>query len=876
MTQATYIGAVARRTRGSRVQATYFPFEGGWNIVDPPIEMRPGVLLDGENYEVHFRRGYNRCKGYERIDGQTKPSLLKYYAMGYESGSEAFSEDDEIEGQSSGATGKVLSVVAPDSGSFAGGDAVGTLILWGVSGTFTSGEALDNNTTATNGVADTTSAAKLEGESDDTLHKTYIGAASEKQRALISKVPGSGAVRGAWKYKSDIYAFRDNAGGTECVMHKATSSGWSAISLGQTLDFHMDAVELPFDSGSAEPSVGDLITAASGGTGRYRGSSLDSGTWGGGNAAGTMVLTGPSGSFANNDQLDNTTASSNNIATQDGDVLTGHELFEGETITGSFSGATGTVRRIITQSGSFQADSAEGYMVLSGVTGTFADDEPLKGSDNRIPFNSGSIPPSVGDVITGATSGASGTVREILPLDSGAWNSADADGVLVLKSVTGTFNGTENLDNTTTSDSNIATMNGDVQDFTVSAEGTNAAITLNPGGRYEFVNHNFGGHSESRRMYGADGKNNAFEFDGTYYVPIRTGMDDDTPIFIAAHKQHLFLAFDGGSLQHSSTGIPLVWSPVLGASELAVGEDITGLNIEVGDVLAVLARSDTYLLYGNNSANWDLRRFHQGSGGIKYTIQKMNVTWMMDDQGLTALSATEAFGDFLQSTVTSHIQPYIEPRLGNIQGSIRVRKKNQYRLYFDDKTGITVTVEDNQVKGLLKFRLDDQFNCMYSVKDDEESLGNETEVLLAGGDDGYVYELDSGPSFDGGEVLAWILPNYYNYGNPEISKIYRGLILEMDTQSTGTIAIIPEFNYGSDTIPTAIEQTAQLLGGGGRWNVDNWDEFLWSAPFVDEARFRINGSARNMAFLVISEATYEEPHILQGARVQYANRRLNR
>ena len=35
-------------------------------------------------------------------------------------------------------------------------------------------------------------------------------------------------------------------------------------------------------------------------------------------------------------------------------------------------------------------------------------------------------------------------------------------------------------------------------------------ITLNPNGRYDFVNENFGGSANTTRMYGADGKNPAF------------------------------------------------------------------------------------------------------------------------------------------------------------------------------------------------------------------------------------------------------------------------------------------------------------------------------------------------------------------------------
>lgn len=63
----------------------------------------------------------------------------------------------------------------------------------------------------------------------------------------------------------------------------------------------------------------------------------------------------------------------------------------------------------------------------------------------RIDFSSGSENPTYGDTVDGATSGASGTFL-FAKLTSGSWNDGDAVGELYLKSVTGTFSSSENLD----------------------------------------------------------------------------------------------------------------------------------------------------------------------------------------------------------------------------------------------------------------------------------------------------------------------------------------------------------------------------------------------------------------------------------------------
>lgn len=76
----------------------------------------------------------------------------------------------------------------------------------------------------------------------------------EAARALITAVPGSGSVRGVWLYGGVRYAFRDNAGATACVMHKATAAGWVAVTMSRLLDFT--------SGGTTAIAEGDVIIRA--------------------------------------------------------------------------------------------------------------------------------------------------------------------------------------------------------------------------------------------------------------------------------------------------------------------------------------------------------------------------------------------------------------------------------------------------------------------------------------------------------------------------------------------------------------------------------------------------------------------------------------
>lgn len=80
-------------------------------------------------------------------------------------------------------------------------------------------------------------------------------------------------------------------------------------------------------------------------------------------------------------------------------------------------------------------------------------------SITKLAFNSGSTEPSVGDTISGATSGATATVFEV-DVSSGSFGGGDAAGDIWLTNQSGTFQ-SENLDNDTTTDTNVATISGD-------------------------------------------------------------------------------------------------------------------------------------------------------------------------------------------------------------------------------------------------------------------------------------------------------------------------------------------------------------------------------------------------------------------------------
>jgi len=69
---------MATQVKMPPIATQYFPFNGGLDLVTPPIERFNGSLRFGVNVEIGVRGGYATAAGYERYDGQFKPSNAVY------------------------------------------------------------------------------------------------------------------------------------------------------------------------------------------------------------------------------------------------------------------------------------------------------------------------------------------------------------------------------------------------------------------------------------------------------------------------------------------------------------------------------------------------------------------------------------------------------------------------------------------------------------------------------------------------------------------------------------------------------------------------------------------------------------------------------
>jgi hypothetical protein len=620
---------------------------------------------------------------------------------------------------------------------------------------------------------------------------------------------------------------------------------------------------LNFDAGSADFAVGDIITGGtSAATGEVLVVTVTSGTWGGGNAAGRLVLFNVSGTFQDNEAITaaggaavaNGTASERGATNDTDDSTWLHAAIEATRTDIQAVPGSGRLLGVWLYGGvkyAFRnnAGGTAGVMFKSSTSGWTAVD-----LGRKLDFTSGGVTEIVeGNTITGAISGATALVKRVV-VTSGDWAAGTAAGYFVFISQTGTFQA-ENLN--VGASLNLATI-----------AGNSAAQTLLPSGRYEFINKNFYGSTATRRMYGCDGVNKAFEFDGTVYCPITTGMVDDTPIHIGEHKKHLFLAFRKGSVQHAAPGEPLVWAVITGPSEIGTGDEITGFANVPGGVFVVFNRNQTYLLYGSSVADWDLKLHADESGAIEWSTQSIGAPRYLDDRGMTSLDAVQNFGDFAASTFSQKIQALLDARMRNssVTASIRVRTKDQYRVFFADGTGVIAKFRPKAIE-FTRINYGIAVRCACSV---EDTTGR--EVLLFGSDDGYVYEMDAGTSFDGDEIVGYLRLPFGHLKSPQQNKHFFKAVLEIDAPGGTALDFTHELNYGNPDTPLGTTQSLNVQSGGGQWGSAVWSEFVWGAQVVGTAEGYIDGDGVNLGMLIRSASTYDRPHTINGVNIHYSMR----
>ncbi len=474
---------------------------------------------------------------------------------------------------------------------------------------------------------------------------------------------------------------------------------------------------------------------------------------------------------------------------------------------------------------------------------------------NLISFTAGGTAvPRDGDTLT--QGGVTATIRRVV-WQSGAW-AGSAIGQFVIAAPTG--------------GNFVAGAATTTSGATLTLSGAQAPITMAARGRFEFVKCNFSGQLITRRIYGCDGVNPPFEFDGETLVPIETGLVPNAPSHIWFHKNFLFITQEA-SLIYCAAGNPFKWSAVDGAGEIATGDTVTGLITLPGSqttaTLGVYLRGNTAFLYGTDPTTFNFVTFNNGIGAAPYSVQNLFDTFFLDDLGVVTLKTTLNWGNFLPSTLTKNILPFIQRERGNLVASAVNREKSQYRLFFSDGYALYCTILNQQYLGAAPMLFPDVFTSI-----DTTNLITDTEATYAAGRNGYVYRLDVGTSFDGAEIPAYIVTAWDALKSPRILKRYRAASIEVQGGSYARINYGYQIGYGSTELAQLPGTELSLrLGVVPLWDAFTWDAFTWDGSGLTPTDIDETGTAENIRVIISSGTNYIESYTVDSVIHHYSMRR---
>lgn len=494
----------------------------------------------------------------------------------------------------------------------------------------------------------------------------------------------------------------------------------------------------------------------------------------------------------------------------------------------------------------------QGQMYASSNTGW-----ELVNLGESISFTNANASVGEGDTLT--QGGASAIIRRVV-LETGVLGTNPNAGRLILADRSGSFS------------AGAATSTGG---GTLTLGGAQMTQTLPPGGRYEFDTFAFTNKLDSQRLYGANGVGPAFEFDGTTFVSLDTKGVPNTPTFIRAHRNYLFLS-QGSSVIVSSLGNPYRYVAAEGAAEIGVGDVVTGMSLLPGEALGIFSQNRSQALVGPNPTTASLQTIRGDIGAFGYTVQTMSETFMFDDRGIIAVSSAQEYGNFADATLSRKIQRLVNRLRPNVIASHVNRERSHYKVLMLDGQTLTMCFSNKQLIGFGNGMLGFLPTCASTAEDDSGA-----ERIFYGSTDGFVYEMERGSTFDGEDIEAFIKLFYVSSSSPEVRKRYRRMTMEMSAENYAQLRFQSEFSFGSPEIQvhtSAMSEGITVVGasGSGEWDVATWDEFFWDSQDILRPSLSVSGTGTNIALSFYSKTKLDFGHVLSGAILHYTPRRLQR
>lgn len=375
-----------------------------------------------------------------------------------------------------------------------------------------------------------------------------------------------------------------------------------------------------------------------------------------------------------------------------------------------------------------------------------------------------------------------------------------------------------------------------------------------------------------------DGTNFPAIYNGTTYKVLTSApVDVEGAQHVVFFKNQLFFA-KGDKVTFTSPYTDDDFNPANGAGILSVGSDITGL-IVFRDQLIIFSQQRITKLVGNTISDFVLQPITINIGCVDTdTIQEIGSDVMfLGPDGLRLLSATDRNNDFDLAVVSKPIQSEMTAFISASTSfaSVVIRQKSQYRIlgYNDNITdnaslGILGTQMSGDQTGVLAWA---ELRGFRAYVADSDYFGREETVLFANGN-GYVYQMESGNSFDGADIPAAFSTPFMPINDPRIRKAFYKAYLYLDPQGSVTTLMNLKLDFDDadviqpDTITLSNAAGAIGLYGG---QTAKYGTSVYGEKLKNVFQTQVIGSGFAVSLQFVSQSQ-DPPYSLDAVTLEYS------
>lgn len=401
-------------------------------------------------------------------------------------------------------------------------------------------------------------------------------------------------------------------------------------------------------------------------------------------------------------------------------------------------------------------------------------------------------------------------------------------------------------------------------------DGTVNLVEFSAGKLWTFEYHNFYAGSDTRYAYGTNGEHVVEVRPNGVVIPIPV-YDSRAITAIEIHRNHLFVAFEGGQYGHCAVGEPLNWEILLGAEQFGTGDEITDLQSMPAGYLLIGCKNSLHVLSGSTRDDWSAYPLSKKVGITAGTLTSTFKPIAHTDNGFIDVTQTQAVGDYIASEIEAN------SLLGD---RAFIRETADFFAHSHKKSHSQVRFYQRGVyRHIIIQLLADGSNRATFFKYPKELQGvwDTTDHTYLAFDDGFVYrQSDDIASFAGDEIF-WVLRLAYTHaGSPTTLKSWQAFELQMSSEGSLNLSMSHSLDYGSPEHKQSKTNIQGVFGGGGRWDESLWNNFFWSNPDYVTPNVDLNGHSKNISILLSGKSSYEKNFKLDGYTISYIPRRRYR